>query len=368
MESMTFTTSGAPRLIIERVGGDLRLVGRPGRQLEVQAPAKGELTVRQDGDQIRLSCRSGCLVFMPEAARVEIDQVGGDLRVTRHAGELGAKSIGGDVRLLTARSVMLEQVGGSVTAEQVDGDMAMQIVGGDVTVDRILGELRLGRAGGDLRLQAGSGGIAAVTGGDARLNLSPAAGSHCRVEAAGDITCRLPADVSAFLAVRAGGDLRLPAGEWQMKDGQQSELKMASGEARVELQAGGDLRVRIGTGETAQAAGMGDLGERIAAQVESHLSELENRLGEMDIGLPGMDPERIGERVRRAVDRALRAANRHEGWGSGGIAAEAGAASDSQAAEPVGDDERLSVLRMLEEGKIGLEQAEALLKALENET
>jgi hypothetical protein len=365
MESISFATSETPRLVVERVGGDLRLVGRPGRQLEAQAPEKGQMAVRQDGDRILLNCRSGCLVFLPEAARIEIDQVGGDLRVSHLTGELAAKKIGGDVRLMMARGVMLEQVGGSVIAEQVDGDLAMQMVGGDVRVDRILGELRLGRAGGDLRIQEAAGGIAGVSGGDARLNLSPAAGSHSRVEAAGDIVYNLPAGASVVLAVHAGGDLRLPAGEWQVKNGEQGELKIGGGEARVELEAGGDLRVRLGMGEAAQASGMGDLGERIAAQVESHLSDLESRLGEMEIGLSGIDPERISERVRRAVERAMRVANRHQGWGdiSGGSAVKA----EAPAGEAVGDEERLSVLRMLEEGKIDLAQAEALLKALEEE-
>lgn len=72
--------------------------------------------------------------------------------------------------------------------------------------------------------------------------------------------------------------------------------------------------------------------------------------------------ERIGHHVRRAVTRALRAA--------GGEADIPGEAYDRSS--PAGerrparkDEARLVILRMLKEGKITTEQAESLLRAVE---
>jgi hypothetical protein len=93
---------------------------------------------------------------------------------------------------------------------------------------------------------------------------------------------------------------------------------------------------------------------------------MEASLEELGLDSLSIDSGRIGHRVRKAVSRALRAAA-----GGAGIASGAGvedrSASAGEAQPAGGAAERLAVLKMLEDGKVNAEQAEALLRALEDE-
>ena len=112
----------------------------------------------------------------------------------------------------------------------------------------------------------------------------------------------------------------------------------------------------------------------ILTEVDAKLAEVEARFNVMGTGMYGFDADRIGERVRRAVRRAERKAIGKEkrraakgkrktdssfSWKESGF---------GDAGEPATDEERLTILRMVEESKVSVSEAEALLKALEGES
>jgi hypothetical protein len=145
---------------------------------------------------------------------------------------------------------------------------------------------------------------------------------------------------------------------------------MGKAEAEIELQAGGDLWVRAGDLEDMDVEF--DLGEDIAARIESKMAEMEARLGALGAGVFAFDSERIGDQVRRAVTRAMRKAagarkravvgkarGKRTGPGVFGACGVPGPGAH--------EEERLAVLGMLEKGTISVEEAEKLLKALEGE-
>jgi hypothetical protein len=377
MEKVVFSeVSETLFLKIESIGGDLRLSGREGNRFEAQAPEKGDLKVEQDGDQIALSCRSGCLIYLPRTARVETGQVGGDARVTGLSNELMIRNIGGDLSLRRVGRSTFELIGGDLQARKVVGDLTVDRVGGDAIVEKIEGDVRLRAIGGDLLLRGVSGLVQASTGGDASVELSPEGDQQSSIQVGSDLSCRLPEETSAKVIVRAGGEIAIPANIEEEESDEGTVLSLGDAEATIELSSGGDLLLRIG--DLGPAYYDDDFIGPTMSEVDAKLAEVEARFGALTAGAFAFDVDRIGERVRRSVARARRKADwtrykagkmKHpkppkppkvpkfgRGFGFG----------DFDTEEPaVSEEERMTILRMVEDGKLSVEEAEQLLQALE---
>jgi hypothetical protein len=365
MESMTLDTKGSPRVTIASIDGDLRLVGQSGRNFEAQAPSRGQLSLHQEGDRIELSCKAGCLVFLPADAVVEANAIGGDLHLTGVRGRSSITMVEGDARIRRTGAVQMGRLGGDLVAEDVGGSLRIDSVAGTADVRDVRGDVHLGNVGGDLRLRQVNGAVEASVGGDASIRLAPPPDSTSWVRAEGDIRAVLEADSSAVVQASAEGELLLPDPSEQVVVQGPGVVRCGSGSASVELKSDGDLSLRLGGYGRAGRWGP-DLQQQINARVNSSIAEMEASLEELGLDSLSINSERIGHRVRRAVDRALRAAVGGAGIGTSPRAEDSpepvGASPDAG-----GDQEHMTVLRMLEEGKINAEQAEALLRALEDE-
>lgn len=363
METLTLEAKAPPHVIIKSIDGDLRLVGQSSRTIEAQAPSKGQLNVRQEGNRLELSCRAGCLVFLPMDAVVEAENVAGDLHLTGIRGESSFEKVGGDIRLRRSGKVDMGRVGGDLSVDMLSGGLRVEFLGGDADVRGVRGGLHVGQAGGDLRLRQIDGAIEVEAGGDVSARLSPPPDTASWIRAGGDIMATLPADASALVRVKAKGDVLLPnPAEGVVVEGP-DVICCGSGSASVELVSEGDLSLRMSGRASADSWGA-DLHEEINARVNSSIAEMEASLDELGLDSLSIDSERIGQRVRKAVARALRAAGGSADWGT---LAEGRSGPGGTTEEGPGDEERLAVLKMLEDGKITAEEAEALLRAMEDE-
>jgi hypothetical protein len=342
MESVRQEVGPHPRIRIVSVEGDLRVTGRAGTRLEAQAGSRGGLLVQARGDVVDITSRSGCLLFVPEASSLALERASGDVRLSDLEGEVTLGHVGGDLTLRHVAETRVEQVGGDLTVRRAMRGLQVREVSGGARLEQVDGNVSLEAVGGDLWATGLSGAVNARASGDGWLDWSPPAGSGSTVRAGGDIVCRFSAAASVRVSGRAGGDLHMlgehPAGP--------TTVTLGAGEASVDLDAGGDLMVTHGG--TEMASGLAD---EINAQVEATLADVEAGLEGIDLGAYGIDTQDLRHKVHRALSRALRKARR-------GTEEEA---PDREATE----EERLAILHMLEEGKINVEQAETLLRALE---
>jgi len=376
MESVNLEGGENPKVHITSVGGDLRLTGRGGTSVEAQAGPRGALSAREVGDGIEIACRSACLVFLPPGALVIADSVGGDVRVTGMSGDLAIGTIGGDLVLRRAGKVTLTRVGGDAVLSRVAGGLSAEWIGGDAVLQQVDGQVRLRSLGGDLVMEGDGRDVEVTAGGDARLRLTPVPGGRCVAHAGGDLACRLPDEASARLVLKAGGDLDIGAKGVTGRSGEVVTLEMGTAEALIELTSGGDLKVS-GAGKWAGADV--DLSDQIRSQVEAEmeaaLAQVEASLEAIEGGPIGIDTDRLSRDIRRATDRAQRRAvrarvrvessGRGEGWRDGLPRGEAFENASPAAKADASEQERLTVLRMLEQGTISVDEAEKLLQALE---
>lgn len=381
MERILRDVGKEPQIIIESIGGDLRVSGREGEQLEALAPETGELHVDETERGIEITCRGGCLLFVPRHARLEAGDIGGDGRLTDVLGEVLIKVIGGDANLRRLGKTSLERIGGDLQARELQGSLAIDHIGGDAVVKQVEGDVHLRLVGGDLVLVGATGSVEATVGSDTVVYPGAAAGTRTKVQTGGDLSCRLPANPSAAVQLQAGGDIYLPPGSGHDRSEKELELMLGEGACALELRAGGDLSLQYGgdPGEV-DTAFVGD----ILTEVDAKLAEMEARFNAMGDGMYSFDANRIGERVRRSVRQAQRrveqAARKAEEQARKASRKQLNFKFDVDGDWPdlrfvdfsppqpaASDEERLAILRMVEQGKISVDEAENLLKALEGE-
>jgi hypothetical protein len=421
MSKQRISTSLAPEVIVEEIAGNLQVKGLDEPAVIVEADSS-TLSLEEQDDVVRLSCKGNCEIRLPSDASVQVGSVHGNARFRLLEDSLKIETVQGSLYLRNVSETSVGAVHGELLARQVDGDLKVDSVHGNAIVRDVQGDCLLEDLRGNLDLHDVEGDVKVNLQGNARLRLGVISGSRYEIQAAGNLHCRLPEDASLRLNLNSDGEyisVKTPEGARLYQQGH-SELTLGEGIAEMNLAAGGSIYISVRESDRGedeeQQGGFGfegftrmpdDFGEQIArqveAQIEAQMEAMNRQLGEQmanlnaTIGKSGMSPEeterimqrarerseraaaQAQEKVRRAqekIERKLEAERRREeqragqpGWNVHyGRRAWQGNFPPTPPAPPkeaVSDEERLMILRMLEQKKITLEEAEELLSSLE---
>jgi hypothetical protein len=376
-------------VIVQQVGGDLTVRGRTGSDMVVDGDG---VFVEQvaDGQPYLIRCGGDCRIAAPHGVPVVVQQVGGDAKLTDLGGALELGAVGGDAVVRNVQAAQIGSIGGDLRLKWAAGDVSLKAVGGDAAIREVSGAVTVAAVGADLYLQNIDGNCQVDrVGSDLVLNMEFAPGNTYRFNAKGDILCRVRAETSAQFIVPADMqvDLDVEADMIEAEDGESQIVRVGDGRAEIVIDDGSELRL---VGETEDY--VVNLGIQIEEEIEARMSSLEEQLNRQ---LSGLDEriqawaeqftpqaERYADRAQRQAERALdrfrRSMDKQKGkrkrasgtrsfeftWGS----SSANAAPSRQSTEPVTEEERLMILRMLQEGKISLDEAERLLAALDTQS
>jgi hypothetical protein len=417
MEELILDTPEAPVIVITRVGGDLRLAGWDQNQIQASSDDDQSLSLKADGQSgnFTVSAEADCNLHVPRLASIRLLHVGGDAKLKNVDGSLEIKFAAGNLKLRQVGPTEAAKVGGDLSAKKIAGAMMFN-AGGDAAVGDVSGELQ-GRAGGDLFVRDAGGGVRVSAGGDAQVGGNFTSGSVYEVKAGSDVICRVPPGVSARIAVRSGGDISVDAlGARIEGEARNKIVTLGSGAAEVSLSGGGDVFISTqpvdpdNLGEIGNTFGrdFGVIADELASQFEQMERQINERLSQIEFnGVPGIQADKLSAHIRQEVERAMDQARRRSATLRTRVEARLDAAeqkAERQAEkqerqgdkrrktnsfifkfDPLGrppappktgvppkapgstvsDEERMAVLKMLEQGKISVEQAEKLLAALE---
>lgn len=420
MSKQRIPTSLAPEVIVEQVAGNLQVKGWDEPEVVVEAdPAT--LTLEEQDDVVHLSCDGNCEIRLPSGASMHVGAAHGEARFRLLEDGLNIETVHGSLYLRNVSETNIESVHGNLMARQIAGDLRAATVHGNAILRDIQGDCLLEDVQGNLDLRDVDGDIRITAQGNARVRLSVISGSQYVLEADGNIHCRLPEDASLRLNLTSSGDYILVKQMEGSRVYQQEhcELTLGEGAVQMNLSAGGSIYLSVretDKGEDEEQPGAygfegftrlpDDFGEQIARQVEAQLDaqmaamnhQINEQMANLNatIGKAGMsaeETERImrrarerseraaaqaQEKVRRAqekVERKLETERRREeqrsqasSWGAryGRGAWHVNFPSPPPPPkEAVSDEERLMILRMLEQKKITLAEAEELLSSLE---
>ena len=349
-----------PKIKIESVEGDLRLVGWENNELRIRTDDES-LNLRQNGDEVNITCQSDLAINIPKNSQVSILAVNGDMSVRGLTGDFEVNSVNGDVAIRDVGQVTVDAVASDFSLRGAKGDVHVKSVGGDASLREVDGSLRLDSVSDDLAIRGIGGNLKVDVGADVVVHLEPKPDQEYSVVAGDDIMLVLPEDTNATMTLNADRiAVNFPGAE--SSDATSQVLTLGAGAAKVSLNAGG--RILVSTRESAadsadefgNFAGMmfdwGDWGREIGEYWGNYGREIGERMSQK-----AQEAARRAERnVRRSMGR--RNARMKWTWDMDNM-------PKSPKREPVSEEERMTILRMLAEKKITSEQAEELLSALE---
>jgi hypothetical protein len=293
-------------------------------------------------------------------------------------------------------AVQVVSVGGDMSLRGCAGSFKAKSVGGDASLHEIKGDVEI-VVGADLYLRGAEGNVMAKVGSDAAVYLRPLPGTQAEIFAGSDVLLRLPAKANVELELQGCDDesirVDLPNVE-PVEMGMARKVVMGSGGAKIKAVAGSEVIVTSRNEEWENVAEFDPLGrdgpfapgefpglsselhERISRRVE----EATRRALESS-----MRAQEQSDRVQRRVDAAMRRAEEkmrtaerrsmHMGIKVGryGVSVDrpippvppVPPVPPRAQSDPVTDEERLTILKMLQDKKISLQDAEKLLAALE---
>lgn len=413
--------------VINRFEGELQ-IGKISGNLKVETAQ--DLTVNSVGGDMNLravgslSCsRVGGNATVDSAQNVVLERNGGDLFIRQIEGEVQLSNVGGNLKVETARALTANNVGGDLYVSAIDSVICRKVGGNaiaertqSVDLDRAGGDVRVRQAhtvscrkvggnaeivdvadavavsaGGDVSILACRGDIAGNARGDAQVEVSSAS-PMVRLNASGTIHCMMNEDIGASVRVICGGELHIKGQENNLSARGRGvySFQIGSGDGSISLVAGGDVHIKGAAQVSEIRSASNDF-----VQVQHEMKELNVELGHLNQELERMGIElgrefgSLGEKIAEKINRKLRRQfERHtrkagdraskRGWAFGfdfptpptpptpPFAPRAPFGEESKS-EPVSEEERMLVLRMVEEGKITASEAEKLLAALEGE-
>ena len=395
MLKKTLQVGSASKIRIDAAPGDLRVTGW--ERDEISAKTDGDmLELAAGADELTVTCDGDLILSLPRRLSLDLGAVSGDADVRELPGGVAIREVEGDLSLRLVGAATIGAVTGDLEAREsgplaidsVESDLSVRggkgglsakSITGDVSLHDMQGDVNLESVSDDLYVRGLSGNLNARVEGDAVLYLQPAEGRAVNISAEGDILLRMSARVNAALTLSAGeaDDIRVEMPGVPKRDGSNPRsLILGSGGAAINLKAEGDVMVtsRESDWESAAEFDFGgswplpdDFSERINRRVQEATKRATQRAGEAARRVDEKMSRQHGRRFAfnwspvHSVDGVLQVETKHGrkfalNWAPG---------RGMPPSEPVTDEERMAILKMLQEKKITAEDAEKLLSALE---
>lgn len=296
-------------LVLHRLQGDVR-----GRNLKAPLEAddvEGDLSLSDVGE-VHLGLVEGDVSISQAGAVHGRSTLSGDLSL-RRAGTVDLAEVEGDVALHDAASLSLERAGDDLSAGGVAGDVRLKEVEGDVTLRDIGGAVELGRVEGDLTVHNVRGDLlVGRVDGDIVLDTPLREGCTYRLVSRGDIVVRCPEGTAARFLIQAPSWVVPPSEVYRVErqEGGRVAVQLGQGGPDVHLSADGEV-VLGPAGDWERSVHdfsrrMEEWGRRFGRQMEEWGEELQERLQRADWERLGREIEEATARVARLVETRLR--------------------------------------------------------------
>lgn len=380
---------------LEMVGATLNAKGWDRDEVRLDTRDLKKLSTEETENGIRISCKENLNLWIPHESSLIAERIGGTAIVRNIHGDVSFERVGGSTTVKDAASLSVGQCGGSLSAKNIDGDVTAERVGGSATIKAVAGDVRLSKISGSTNLRNIDGNITVKDAsgsftvrdagpdidvecrGNASLHLADIGEGHYTVNASGNVFCHLYGAEDVAISLESGsGDVHLFTDEGiEALHTGKHQFTLGEGEGQLAIKAGGSVTVDTRTSAKGFAFDT-DFGEDLAEDFETLADEISEQIsGQVESQLESLDEKLESLRARlqagglrrstaRRTERRLNAAQRklHRKLEQSKARAVAKA---RRRAEPVSEAERLSVLQMVQDKKITVEDAEMLLNALE---
>ncbi|MDE0630094.1 MAG: hypothetical protein OXH73_01175 [Caldilineaceae bacterium] len=363
-------------LTAEQIGGAIS-ISEVGGRLTLQnvsavrvRRARADVDVLNAGGNAVVDRADGAVEFINVDGAAAVGKAMGRVSLRGVRGKVACDQVNGELHLAEVGEAAVSRVMGDLTVETVRGALSCKKANGRATLREVGGSVSLGGVGGDLVVEGCGGSLSAKCGGS--VDLATVRG-NVNVAAGGDVRCRLDeAEGGSFKAV-CGGGLTVEGGATMVARGPGAHtFRAGAGKSSYSLVAGGSVHLESGGILKGLGEEEGVRGARHAARAQRHITRSLSKTLRRKLRAAGKRAAEGGWEDARSwsfsfdTDAPSSGASvRDEEPPADFEDIDVEVAVENEAdVEPVSEEERLAVLRMLSKGKITAAEAEELLDAL----
>ncbi|HJS28375.1 MAG TPA: hypothetical protein VJ768_02050 [Anaerolineales bacterium] len=413
METVSYPANGNQTIALQ-ISGNLKVRGWDQAEIMAEASSKETLKFSEEDGRIAIRSWGNTSLRVPASSPIEISSTEGNANLAELQGVLRIAKIGGNLKLRQIANVEIEKVYGNATIREAAGDVKLGEVYGNLSVSEVAGRVTANRAIKGNMVLSWIRGAAVKAMGNTTLSIQAVEAEDYQIEASGNIHCYLAPNSNANISARSSAcsiRLDLPGRIERLRE-TDYKFQFGEGGATILLTSRGYVHVALREPE-AELAGEGgyaaefeeldEVSEEINHLIERQMEALEKQLSEklshIDAGATAdlhTDIDEIVDQARQfSTLAALEAQSQAESAAQKAQAklliklknAKSRAGDKKTQSSPEGrrrrwpgvtssspgrgrpdevsDEERLMVLKLVEENKISIEEAEQLLAALE---
>lgn len=350
-----FPLSPAGRVTVDQGAGRVEVRGWTKDEVRVQAVRHGRATVEAHGrgDRVHVEVaigggwffpgpgRADLTLWVPRQAQVVVDSASGDVEVQDVQGSVKIDTSAGNV---LARNIGLLEAGttsGSVSVNGAAGAVRIDVGSGRADVSAVAGDVTIDSGSGDVSVVDVRGAVK-VDGGSGRVDLRGIRGPEVVVDAGSGQIKLVQIDSRSIHVDNGSGPLEA---EFAVSDGGKYEFETGSGGIVLAIPEYARCSI-VAEASTARA-------------ITCDLPLIGKRVGSESLsGVLNEDRSRVVAQTSGGPIR-ITAAHFSAAWPVGGLRE-----SGAPVHEPL-SEEYLKVLKMVEEGRLTPDEADALLEAME---
>lgn len=355
-------------------------------QVEVRYPENKECDLNLEDGVLDIVAKSYLILSVPKTLEFVIERIHGNLETVGDLGKMLIENVSGNSSIRSLESLTIENVSGNCKVGTISTNADIHNVGGNFSFIVENGVMSIKGVGGNLSGKADGINLSTSVGGNIKIMTNHFDGNENNLRAGGSIKLHILDFENLYLNARAGGTASINSGDNLEKfSNGKFEKKFGNGEKIVQLKAGGNIKV---SNEEADF----EISQNFGTDDDDYLEEITRKFEARALQSSGFDfsdlfdiDGEIGERIRektqmadekiqRAMEKMEKKFSFREEFGSiprppkpprpssSPFPSESKTATKTSSATT---EERMMVLQMLQDKKISAEEADRILRALE---
>jgi hypothetical protein len=349
--------------------------------VEIRYPENKVCQIGMDNGHMEINASSYCIISLPSRIKLSIERVYGNFESVGELGSLDVDNISGNCSIQSANSLSIHNVSGNCKIGSIGSKTSIQNVGGNFHFIVDSGSIEVNGVGGNLSGKAESICLSTTVGGNLKLIIDRFEGEGNQLRAGGSIKLNVTDLENTTIDAKSGGIASyVYKDEIQKFQNGKFEKTFGTTKSIVQLRAGGNVKISDQEAEFEVNHTFGSVDDEYVDQMEHKFEARGRQSTGFDfsdfLDFDGEIGERIrektqmaDEKIQKAMEKMERKFSFKEEFGNIPRPPRPVSPFDTQPktpkSTPISNEEKMMVLRMLQENKINAEEADRLLKALE---
>ncbi|PKO06945.1 MAG: hypothetical protein CVU41_04815 [Chloroflexi bacterium HGW-Chloroflexi-3] len=350
-------------------------------QVEARYPANKECNFNLDSDVLDIVAKSYLILSVPKNIEFVIERIYGNLETVGDLGKILIENVSGNCSIQSTEMLTIENISGNCKIGHITSNANIRNVGGNLSFIVENGIMEIHGVGGNLSGKADSISLTTSVGGNLKIMTNRFDGNENHLRAGGSIKLNISDLDNTVINARAGGIVSINYQESSEKfTNGKFEKKFGSGEKEVQLKAGGNIKI---SDEEADF----EINQNFGSADDAYVDGIEQKFESKALQSSGFDftdlfdidgeiSEKIREKTQMADEKIQKAMEKMERKFS--FKEEFGMPRPPRPprppvqpqprgpkSSPISTEEKMMILQMLQEKKITAEEADRLLRALE---